>query len=97
MLEVVRNGKNSMFLLILLNLRPKKSPFSPYYPKSVLNPDISIISLLKNDKILVLAKISFLTISVEILIYGNALVGQIFDLGYFSNLMAVTCLSLYNL
>ena len=80
-----------MFLLILLNLRPKKSPFSPYYPKSVLYPDILIISLLKNDKI------SFLTISVEILIYGNALVGQIFDLGYFSNLMAVTCFSLYNL
>ena len=84
MLEVIRNGKNSMFLLILLNLRPKKSPFSPYYPKSVLNPEV-------------LAKISFLTISVEILIYGNALVGQIFDLGYFSNLMAVTCFSLYNL
>ena len=80
-----------MFLLILLNLRLKKSPFSPYYPKSVLYPDILIISLLKNDKI------SFLTISVEILIYGNALVGQIFDLGYFSNLMAVTCFSLYNL
>ena len=62
MLEVVRNGKNSIFLLILLNLSPNKSPFKEYYPKSVLNPDILIILLPKNDKIGVLAKIVFLTI-----------------------------------
>ena len=51
-----------MFLLILFNLRPNKPPFSPYYPKSVPNSGILIISPIKNDKILVLAKISFLTI-----------------------------------
>ena len=61
-LEVVKNGKNSIFLLILLNLIPIKSPFNQYYPKSVPNPDILIILLLKNDKIVVLAKILFLTI-----------------------------------
>ena len=61
-LEVVRNGKNSIFLLILLNLSPNKSPFNQYYPKSVPNPDILIILLPKNDKIVVLAKILFLTI-----------------------------------
>ena len=62
LLEVVRNGKHSICFLILLNLSPNKSPFIQNYPKSVPNPDILIISLLKNDKILVLAKISFLTI-----------------------------------
>ena len=41
-LEVVRNGKNSIFLLILLNLSPNKYPFNQYYTKS----DI----LIKNDK-----------------------------------------------
>ena len=39
-LEVVRNGKNSIFLLILLNLSPNKSPSNQYYPKSVPNPDL---------------------------------------------------------
>ena len=61
-LEVVRNGKNSIFLLILLNLSPNKSSFNQNYPKSVPNPGILIISLPKNDKMLVLAKISFFTI-----------------------------------
>ena len=37
-------------------------PFNQYYPKLVPNPDILIISLPQNDKMLVLAKISFLTI-----------------------------------
>ena len=60
MLEVVRNGKNSIFWLILLNLSPYKSLFN--IPKSVPNPDISIISIPQNDKMLMLAKISFLTI-----------------------------------
>ena len=59
MSEVVRNGKNSIFLLILLNLSPNKSPFNQYYPKSVPNPDILIILLPKNDKIVVLAEILF--------------------------------------
>ena len=58
----VRKGKNNTFLLILLNLSPYKSPFNQYYPKSVPNPDILIISLPKNDKMLGLAKTSFLTI-----------------------------------
>ena len=53
--EVVRNGKNSIFLLNLLNLRPDKSQSNQYYPKSVPNPDILIILLPKNDKIVVLA------------------------------------------
>ena len=57
LLEVVRNVTNNILLLILMNLSPNKS-----YPKPVLNPDILIISLLKNDKILVLAKILFLNI-----------------------------------
>ena len=60
-LEVVRNGKNSIFLLILLNLSPDKSPLNQNYPKPAPNPDSLIISLLKNDKLLVLAKILFLT------------------------------------
>ena len=61
-LEVVRNGKHSIFVLILLNLSPIKSSFNQYYPKTVPNPDILIILLPKNDKIVVLAKILFLTI-----------------------------------
>ena len=36
-----------------------KFPFNQCYPNSVVNPDILIISLPKNDKMLVLAKISF--------------------------------------
>ena len=62
MLEVVRNGKNSIFLLIIMNLSPNKSPFDQCYPKSVPNPTILIISLPENDTMLVLAKITFLTI-----------------------------------
>ena len=54
--------KNSIFLLILLILSPNKSPFNQYYPKSVANPGILIILLPKNDKIVVLAEILFLTI-----------------------------------
>ena len=46
-LKVVRNGKNSIFLLILLNLSPNKSPFNQYYPKSVPNPGILIILIPK--------------------------------------------------
>ena len=50
MLEVVRNGKNS-----ILKVSPNKSPFNQYYPKSVPNsvpnPDTLIILLLKNEKI----------------------------------------------
>ena len=61
-LEVVRNGKNSTFLLILLNLNSNKSPFNQFYQKSVSNPDILIILLPQNGKIVVLAKILFLTI-----------------------------------
>ena len=61
-LEVVRNGKNSIFVLILLNLSPNKSSFKQYYPKSLPNSDILIILLPQNDKIVVLAKILFLTI-----------------------------------
>ena len=61
--KIVRNGKKQhIFLLSLMNLRPNKSPFKQYFPKSVPNPDILIISLPKNDKMLVLAKILFLTI-----------------------------------
>ena len=58
-LEVVRSQINSIILLILLNLSPNKSPFNQYYPKPVPNPDILIILLPKNDKIVVLAKIYF--------------------------------------
>ena len=58
-LDVARNGKNSIFLPILLNLNPNKSLVSQYYPKSVPNPDILIIWLPKNNKIVVLAKILF--------------------------------------
>ena len=61
-LEDVKNGKKSIFLLILLNLSPNKSTFNQYYPKSVPNPDILIILLPKNDKIMVLVKILFFTI-----------------------------------
>ena len=61
-LEVARNGKHSIFLLILLNLSPNKSQLNQYYPKSAPNPDILIILLPKNDKIVVMAKILFLTI-----------------------------------
>ena len=62
MLEVVRNGKHSIFLLILLNLSPNRSPFKQYYSKPIPNLVILIILLPKNDKIIVLAKILFLTI-----------------------------------
>ena len=51
-----------IFSLILLNLSPNKSPFIQYYPKSVPNQDILINLLPKNDKIVVLAKILFLSI-----------------------------------
>ena len=39
--------------------QPTKSPFNQFYPKSVPNPDILIIWLPKNDKIVVAAKILF--------------------------------------
>ena len=55
-------AKLAYFWLILLNLSPYRSPFNQYYPKSVPNPDSLIISLPKNYKMVVLAKISFLTI-----------------------------------
>ena len=55
-LEVVRNGKNNIFLLILLNVSPHKSTFKQYYPKSVPNPYSLVIVLPKNDKVVVLAK-----------------------------------------
>ena len=95
MLQVIRNGKNSMFfLLILLNLSPNKFPFSQYYSKSVPNPDILIILLPKN-KIVVLAKILFLTIfSIYLLL--KCIGGADFDLGYFSNWIAI-CLLFCNL
>ena len=60
-LKVVRNGKSSICLLILLKLGPNKSPFNQYYPKSVHNPDILIILLPENDTV-VLDKILLLTI-----------------------------------
>ena len=51
----------------------------------------------KNDKMLMLAKISFLTIfpifAMEISYIK--FVGQTFDLGYFSNLIVITCFCLY--
>ena len=62
MLEVVINGKDSIFLLILLNLSPNKSPLNQYYPKSVPNLDVLIILLHQNDKIVLLAEMLFLTI-----------------------------------
>ena len=43
-------------------MSPNKSPFNQYYLKSVPNPDILIILLSKNDKIVVLAKILYLII-----------------------------------
>ena len=46
----------------LFGLSPNKSPINQYYSKSVPNPGILIISLTKNDKLFVLAKISFLCI-----------------------------------
>ena len=55
-------AKQNIFLLILLNLSPNKSPFNQYYPVSVSNPDILIILLPQNDKIVMLAKDLFLTI-----------------------------------
>ena len=62
MLEVVRNGKIAYFLLIILNL----SANNPNSIKATLNqypnPDILIIPLPKNDKMLVMAKTSLLTI-----------------------------------
>ena len=48
MLESSEVAKNSIFLLILLNLSPYKSPLNPNYPKYVPNPDILIILLPKN-------------------------------------------------
>ena len=62
MFEVVRNGKIAYLLLIILNLSANKSPFNQSYSKSVPNPDILIIPLPKNDKMLVMAKTSLLTI-----------------------------------
>ena len=62
MLEVVGNGKNNIILLFLLNLSPNKSPFNKYSPKLVPNSDILIMLLPLNDKIVMLAKILFLTI-----------------------------------
>ena len=67
LLENVKNVKNSIslyllvYLLTLLNFSPNKYPFNQYHPKSVANPDILNISLPKNEKIMVLAKLSFLT------------------------------------
>ena len=55
-------AKIAYFFLILLNLRPNKSPSNQYYPNSVPNPDILIILLPENDKKVVLAKILFLTV-----------------------------------
>ena len=55
-------AKKRIFLSILLNRIPNKSLFNQYYPKSVPNPDILIILLPKNDKIVLQAKILFLTI-----------------------------------
>ena len=40
-------------------LSPYKSPFNHYCPKSVTNPESLTIPLTKNDKMLMLAKISF--------------------------------------
>ena len=83
-LDVVRNGKNSIFLPILLNLSPNKSPFNKYYYKSLPNPDILIIVLPKNDKIVVLAKNLFLTILSYLSnvnqLHLNVFMGQTFDL-----------------
>ena len=62
MLEVIKNGKNSIFVLILLNLSPYLSPFEQYYPKSEPSQDSLIISLTKDDRMLALAKITFLAI-----------------------------------
>ena len=61
-LEVFKNGTNSIDLLILLNLNPNKSLLNQYYPKQVPNPDILTILLPQKDKIVVLAKILFLNI-----------------------------------
>ena len=97
-IESCQKWQNSIFLPILLNLRLNKSPFNQYFPKSVPNPDVFYHFPTKNDKMLVLAKISFLTIfptfAVEIGYIKNPLVGQTFDLGQFSNLIALTCFSL---
>ena len=80
MLEVVRNDKNSIFLHTLLNLSLTKSPLIQYYPKSVPSTDILIILLPQNDKVLVLAKILFLTIFFYLSnvnqLHKYALVGQ---------------------
>ena len=55
-------AKNSILYDRGGNLSPNKSPFNKHYPKSVPNPDILIILLPQNDKIVVLAKILFLAI-----------------------------------
>ena len=80
-LEVVRNGKNSIFLLIFLNLSPNQSPFNQYYPKSVPNPDILIILLQQNIKIVVLTNIPISKQCKSVTL--NALVGQTLDLVFF--------------
>ena len=82
-----------LVLFIWLNSSSYKSPFKQYYSKPVLNPNSSIISLPKNDKMLVLAKISFFTIF-PIFAMEIALVEHTLDPEYFSNSIAVRCLSL---
>ena len=93
-LEVVRNGKHSIFLPILLNLSPNKSPFNQYYPKSVPHPDILIILLSKNDKIDVLVKILLLTIFLSKLSKMHWR-GRLSTSDFFFSWIAITCLSLY--
>ena len=92
--------QNSIVLLILLNLNPNKSPFNQHYHKPVPNPDILIISLPKNDKMLMLAKISFfLTIfpifSMEISYIKMLLWDRLSTSDMFSNLNAIACFNLY--
>ena len=70
-----------------LNLLFDKSPFNPYYPKSVPNPGILIIFPPKSDKILMLDKFSFFKFFLPLL------VGQTFDLENFSYLIAIKCFS----
>ena len=69
---------------MLLNWRPTKSPFNPHYIKSVPNPNNLIISPHNNDKILVLAKMEFLTIF-SYLSNGTVTLKWTFKLRYLSN------------
>ena len=62
-LEIVsQKWQKQRVLFILLNLKSDKSSSNPHYHKLVPNPVISIISLSKNDRILVLTKVEFLII-----------------------------------